>query len=146
MILSNFKGFNAPALTAKPLFHSKQQRAPMIGSNDSCAKTYCVKTKDPAGPPDDNAMCLNNAMFTLHSFYGVERRTAAEKLSLLLQQHGVKLREAGAVLSALERIQTANVGFADAFLAAVAAEEKLPVASFDRDFDRLGASRYEPTS
>src|SRR5271157_1676639 len=48
------------------------------------------------------------AFYTLHSFYGVERKTAAEKLSLLLQQHGVKLRDADAEFSALECIQTAN--------------------------------------
>ena len=86
------------------------------------------------------------AFYTLHSFYGVERKTAAEKLSLLLQQHGVKLRDADAVFSALECIQAANVGFADAVLASVATEEKLSVASFDRDFGKLGAARYEPTA
>ena len=93
---------------------------------------------------DVSPMIVAETFYTLHSFYGVERKTAAEKLSLLLQQHGVKLRDGAAVLSALERIQTANVGFADAFLAAVATEENLPVASFDRDFDKLNVSRYEP--
>ena len=39
-----------------------------------------------------------------------------------------------------------NVGFADAFLAAGAMAEKVPVASFDRDFDKLkGMTRFEPT-
>jgi len=84
------------------------------------------------------------AFYTLHSFYGVERKIAAGKLSLLLQQHGVKVHDAGAVFSALQRIQTANVGFADAFLAAQAAGEGISVASFDRDFDKLSTSRYEP--
>lgn len=91
-------------------------------------------------------LIVAEAFYTLHSFYGVERKTAAEKLSLLLQQHGVKLRDADAVFSALECIQTANVGFADAFLASVASEEKLSVASFDRDFDKLGEARNEPTA
>ena len=83
--------------------------------------------------------------YTLHSFYGIERRMAAEKLSLLLQQHGMKLRDASPVLAALARLQTANVGFADAYLAAGAAEEKLPIASFDRDFDKFkDVTRHEP--
>ncbi len=82
--------------------------------------------------------------YTLHSFYNVDRRTTAERLSLLLQQHGVKLRDEHAVIEALDRIRTANVGFADAYLAASAAEEKLSVASFDRDFDKLSAARFEP--
>ena len=84
--------------------------------------------------------------YTLVSFYGVDRRTAAEKLSLLLQQHGVRLDEESHVLAALERLQTANVGFADAFLAAGATEGKVVVASFDRDFDKMQVARFEPTA
>ncbi len=53
----------------------------------------------------------------------------------------------GKVLSALERLQTVNVGFADAFLAAGAAEEKVPVASFDRDFDKFkDVTRHDPAA
>ena len=95
---------------------------------------------------DVSPVIVAEAFYTLHSFYGVEKKTAAEKLSLLLQQHGVKLRDASQVLPALERMQTANVGFADAFLAAGAAEEKLAVASFDRDFDKLNVVRFEPVA
>ncbi len=85
------------------------------------------------------------AFYTLLSFYGVERKTAAEKLTALIQQRGVKVREENQVLSALERLQTANVGFADAFLAAGATEESVAVASSDRDFDKFkGVTRYEP--
>jgi predicted nucleic acid-binding protein len=84
------------------------------------------------------------AFYTLNSFYGVARKITAQKLSLLLQQHGVRLHDANSVLSALELIQSANVGFADAYLAACADEEKISVASFDRDFDKLNAARYEP--
>ena len=47
-------------------------------------------------------------------------------------------------MAALERLQTTNVGFSDAYLAATAGEEKLSVASFDRDFDKLRVARYEP--
>jgi len=95
---------------------------------------------------DVSPVIVAEAFYTLHSFYGVDRKTAAGKLSLLLQQHGVKVRDASAVIAALDRIQTANVGFADAFLAASAAEEKCAVVSFDRDFDKLSTSRYEPTA
>jgi predicted nucleic acid-binding protein len=95
---------------------------------------------------DVSPIIVAETFYTLHSFYDVDKKIAAEKLSLLLQQHGVKLRDASPVLSALDRLQTANVGFADAFLAAVAAGEKLTVASFDRDFDKLGVPRYEPTA
>jgi predicted nucleic acid-binding protein len=85
-------------------------------------------------------------LYTLVSFYKVDRATAAEKLSLLLQQHGGRLRDEAQVLGALERLQSANVGFADAFLAAGAVEEGVAVASFDQDFDKLKVPRFEPTA
>jgi predicted nucleic acid-binding protein len=112
----------------------------------AAAKKLFVRAANGEVVLDVAPMIAAETFYTLHSFYGVERKIAAEKLSQLLQQHGVKLRDASAVLSACERLQTTNVGFADAFLAAVAAGEKLPVASFDRDFDKLGAERYEPTA
>ena len=94
---------------------------------------------------DLSAVIIAETFYTLLSFYGVERKVAAEKLALLLQQRGVKVREANQVLSALQRLQTTNVGFADAYLAAGALEEKLPIASFDRDFDKFkNLTRYEP--
>lgn len=93
---------------------------------------------------DVSPVIVAEAFYTLTSFYGVERKVAAEKLSLLLQQHGVKLRDESQVLHALDRLQSANVGFADAFLAAGATEEKVAVASFDRDFDKLHVARHEP--
>lgn len=93
------------------------------------------------------AVIVAEAYYTLHSFYKVERSETASKLLFLLQQRGIKLREANQVLSALESLQTVNVGFADAFLAAGAAEEKVSIASFDRDLDKFkGITRFEPTT
>jgi predicted nucleic acid-binding protein len=95
---------------------------------------------------DVPTLIVAEAYYTLTSFYEVERKTAAEKLSMLLQQHGVKLREASPVLATLELLRTCNVGFSDAYLAALAVEEKLTVASFDADFDKLRVARYDPTA
>ena len=94
---------------------------------------------------DVSPVIVAETLYTLMSFYGVERKLAIEKLSLLLHQRGVKLRDASQVFAALEHLQTANVGFADAFLAACASEEKVPVASFDRDLDKFkGVTRFDP--
>lgn len=89
-------------------------------------------------------LIVAEAYYRLVSFCEVERKVAAGKLAMLLQQHGVKLRDASLVLTALGWLQTSRVGFADAYLAA-ASEEKLTVASFDADFDKLRVTRYEPT-
>ncbi len=95
---------------------------------------------------DVSPVIVAETIYTLVSFYGVDRKAAAAKLALLLQQHGVQLREQRQVINALERLQSPNVGFADAFLAAGAEEEKVAVASFDRDFEKLRITRYEPTA
>ena len=90
------------------------------------------------------SLIVAEAYYTLVSFYQVEKKQAAEKLAMLLKQHGVKLREESVVLATLERLQTTNVGFSDAYLAAATEQEKLTVASFDADFDKLRVARYEP--
>ena len=49
------------------------------------------------------------------------------------------------VFDALARLGKVNVGFADAYLAAGASLDSVPVASFDRDFDRFkDIKRVEP--
>lgn len=94
---------------------------------------------------DLSPVIVAEALYTLISFYGVERKEAAEKVLALVRRRGVKVREASQVFSALERLRTVNVGFADAFLAAGGVEEKVAVASFDRDLDKFkDVERYEP--
>ncbi len=85
------------------------------------------------------------AFYTMLTFYGLERKEASEKLLHLLQQRGVKVRESDIILNALRHLQSTNVALADAYLATAAETEKIPVASFDKDFDKFpGMSRYEP--
>ena len=93
---------------------------------------------------DVSPVIVAETVYTLLSFYQVDRQTAAEHLAQLLRQPGVQLRDGDQVLAALKRLQTSQVGFADAFLAAGAIAETLQVASFDRDFDKLNVPRHEP--
>jgi predicted nucleic acid-binding protein len=111
----------------------------------AAARNLFAKAGAGAAVLDVSPVIVAETFYTLVSFYGIDRKTAAEKLSALLRQRGVKLRDANQVLSALVRLQTANIGFADAFLAAGAVEESVSVASFDRDFDKFkDVTRYEP--
>jgi predicted nucleic acid-binding protein len=93
---------------------------------------------------DVSPVIVAEAFYTLHSFYNFERKMASAQLSLLLRQRGIRVRDASQTFAALDRLQSASVGFADAFLAAGATEEKLAVASFDRDFEKLNVTRFEP--
>lgn len=88
------------------------------------------------------------SFYTLTSFYKVDRKQAASQLLKLLRQAGLKVRDEEAVMEALDAVGTANVSFADAYLAALAAlaaKEKVLVASFDRDFDKFRrGARFDP--
>ena len=96
---------------------------------------------------DVSPVIVAETIYTLLSFYGVERKEAVEKLLMLLRQPGLKIRDAAQVFSALERLRAANVGFADAFLAAGGAEENVAIASFDRDLDKFhDVKRFEPAA
>lgn len=96
---------------------------------------------------DISPVIVAETIYTLLSFYGVERKEAVEKLLMLLRQPGLKIRDGTQVFSALERLRAANVGFADAFLAAAGAEEHVAIVSFDRDLDKFeDVRRFEPTA
>jgi predicted nucleic acid-binding protein len=57
----------------------------------------------------------------------------------------LRLAERDRLLDALGRVQSSGVHLVDAYLAALAAETKQPVASFDRDLDRFkDVTRFEP--
>jgi len=83
--------------------------------------------------------------YTLESFYEIERKLVASKLSAFLQSRGIEVIESARVLDALSRCEQWNSHFADAYLAASAAELNHPIASFDRDFDKFkDIERIEP--
>lgn len=88
---------------------------------------------------------LAETFFTLESFYEMERKLVASKLSVFLQSRGIEAIEPARVLDALSRCEHRGAHFADAYIAASAAELKHPIASFDRDFDKFkDVERIEP--
>lgn len=96
---------------------------------------------------DISALIVAEAFYTLHSFYRLDRREVAAKLLALVRLRGVRLRDEVQTVSALERLQTTNVDFADAYLAAGAAEEEALVVSFDHDLDKFkDITRLDPIS
>jgi predicted nucleic acid-binding protein len=84
-------------------------------------------------------------LYTLESFYEMERKSVAASLRTFLQSRGIKAHERERVLDALQRHQGTNVHFADAYLAGSGAELGLSVSSFDRDLDKFDdITRVEP--
>jgi len=91
------------------------------------------------------AITIGEVFYAMKTFYHVERRKTAQVLSNLLDAPAFYLPEHRRIMDALERVQSANVDFGDAYLAATAAEAGIPVASFDRDMDKFkDVKRHAP--
>lgn len=90
-------------------------------------------------------LVLAETAFTLESFYKTPRKEVAQTLLTFVNRLGVRLAEKSILLDALERVQKTGIHLVDAYLAASASESGLPVASFDRDFDKIpNVKRFQP--
>jgi len=88
---------------------------------------------------------ITETIFTLQSYYEIDRPDIGRELLKLLTAPGVTLTCPHWVLEAIENYQSRNVSFGDACLAAEAQVEHLSVASFDRGLNKFPAlKRHEP--
>jgi len=77
----------------------------------------------------------------LTSAYGLAPADVASVLTSFLASGGLIVDEGMLLASALDLMVEQRVDFIDAYLAVKARLSGAPVASFDNDFDRLGAER-----
>jgi predicted nucleic-acid-binding protein len=90
-------------------------------------------------------IAIAETVFTLQSFYKIDRADIGKGLLTVLTASGVRLTASAWMLDAIEFFRTRNVSFGDACLAAEAASAQLVVASFDRGLDKFpGMKRHEP--
>jgi predicted nucleic-acid-binding protein len=80
---------------------------------------------------------LAECVFVLESFYKHSRGDIASALSRLISSPGVEIDAAATHLDALDRYRKTKVHFVDCLIAATAAAENMPVASFDQDFRKF---------
>lgn len=86
---------------------------------------------------------LAESVFVLESFYRRPRPDIAEVLKSLITGPGVEISEPTVHFDALDRYGRTKIHFVDCLIAATAAAEDLPVASFDRDFRKFADVRVE---
>jgi predicted nucleic acid-binding protein len=86
---------------------------------------------------------LAECVFVLDSFYGRPRADIAAALATLISSPGVEIADAAIHSNALERYRKTNLHFVDCLLAATAAAENIPLATFDRDFRKFPHVRVE---
>lgn len=92
-------------------------------------------------------MIVAEAAFVLTSFYRQGQQEVADALRDLITGCRLKVPQPDILLDALDRFRAQPVDFPDAWVAALAASDGLPVASFDRDFDRFkDVRRFEPSA
>jgi predicted nucleic-acid-binding protein len=80
---------------------------------------------------------LAECVFVLDSFYGRPRADIASALGTLISCPGVEIGDASVHLDALKRYRQTKVHFVDCLIAATAAAQSTPVATFDHDFRRF---------
>ena len=86
---------------------------------------------------------LAECVFVLESFYEHPREAIASALARLISSPGVEIGVGAIHLDALDRYRKSKVHFVDCLIAAAAAAENVPVASFDRDFRKFHDVRVE---
>jgi predicted nucleic acid-binding protein len=86
---------------------------------------------------------LAECVFVLESFYERPRGDIARALGGLISSPGVEIGESTIHLDALGRYARTKIHFVDCLIAATAAAEDTPVASFDRDFRKFADVRVE---
>jgi predicted nucleic-acid-binding protein len=86
---------------------------------------------------------LAECVFVLESFYQHPRGDIASALGRLISSPSVEISAPAIHLDALDRYRKTKVHFVDCLIAATAAAENMPVASFDRDFRKFADVRVE---
>ena len=86
---------------------------------------------------------LAECVFVLESFYEHPRGDIASALGRLISSPCVEIDGAAIHLDALDRYRKPKVHFVDCLIAATAATENMPVASFDQDFRKFTDVRVE---
>jgi predicted nucleic-acid-binding protein len=80
---------------------------------------------------------LAECVFVLGSFYEHARGDITSVLGRLISSPGVEMDGTAIHLDALDRYRKTKVHFVDCLIAATAATENIPVASFNQDFRKF---------
>jgi predicted nucleic-acid-binding protein len=123
-------------LIVRYLVQDQEKHAKAAGKLfDACDRGHVVIVMLPA--------VLAECVFVLESFYEHLRGDITSALGRLISSPGVEIDGAAIHLDALDRYRKTKVHFVDCLIAATAATENMPVASFDQDFRKFTDVRVE---
>jgi predicted nucleic-acid-binding protein len=90
-------------------------------------------------------LVVAECVYVLMGEFERDRKFVALALRQIVESAGIETEQKTLLLEALRRFSETRVDFQDAWLAAKSSEDKIAVASFDRDFDRFAdVTRFEP--
>lgn len=87
---------------------------------------------------------LAEVIWTLQKFFKLERSYIRDILKPILTFKGLKIKNKGTILKALDIYSKHNVDFLDAYISELSKELHVEVYSYDKDINRLSAKRVEP--
>ncbi len=109
------------------------------------ATALFAKAKNKQAVLELDPVILAEVIYNLEGYYQKPREEIANTLLHLVTSPGIEIEPHVTVINALLRYKNQPVDFPDAWLATLAAQRKLPAASFDKDLDKfLDVTRYEP--
>ena len=93
-----------------------------------------------------SSLVLAEIAWTLFRVYHYQKDDAAEILSSVASLSSLKFSDKYSPVTAVGLYKKYNVKFADCLIAShpAIASGRMPIVSYDRDFDRLGIKRFEP--
>ncbi|HZV35735.1 MAG TPA: PIN domain-containing protein [Verrucomicrobiae bacterium] len=84
-----------------------------------------------------SAVTIHEIFYAFTTSYKLSRPETAKKLLPFVSTGVVRFEHQASLLDALRRVESENVDFGDAYLAATAAHSREKVASFDKDFENF---------
>jgi len=108
------------------------------------AKALVARAEENGQPLFVHPLHVATAVYVLSGYYEYAPAKVFEVLSIVLNLRPVRVVEEARVFGALKEMSRTGVDVDDAFLALLAREHGGAVASFDRDFKKLGVAWIEP--
>lgn len=92
-------------------------------------------------------LVIAEVLWTLQSFYQIDKHQAIQILAGITNIKNLEIIDSYNIRTGLIVFENFNVKFADALIASIPAitQKKWTVISYDKDFDKIGVIRKEPS-
>ncbi len=94
-----------------------------------------------------STLVLSEIVWTLGTTYNFSKERVAKAIKSIISVSGIKVVEGHEVALAVELFENFSVKFIDSLIASISSVQKgkWVVVSYDKDFDKLGVKRFEPS-